>query len=131
MSRAGTALLRELTVGTELAEGWTEAMLGTYKALPAVRAPGRVLADLAVNVADSADGLTHLGGLRDQAKLQAVVPSAPTAWRAVEEVDELHRPHRVCPAGDPGDDHRFTAFLTDTVGGSWWNWKSATARTSG
>lgn len=34
VSRAGSLLLRELTVETGLAAGWTEALLDTYKALP-------------------------------------------------------------------------------------------------
>ena len=48
VSRAGVALLRELTVDTGLADGWTDALLDTYKAFPAAHLPGRVLADLAV-----------------------------------------------------------------------------------
>jgi len=53
-----------------------------------VHLPGRVLADLAVMIADGGDGLTHLATLRDQAKLFGTVASEPTAWRAVERVDE-------------------------------------------
>ena len=34
VSRAGTLLLRELTVETGLAAGWTEALLDTYRAAP-------------------------------------------------------------------------------------------------
>ncbi len=34
VSRAGSLLLRELTVETGLAAGWTEALLDTYKASP-------------------------------------------------------------------------------------------------
>jgi hypothetical protein len=48
VSRAGVALLRELTEVSGLAEGWTGALLDTYKAFPTVHPPGRVLADLAV-----------------------------------------------------------------------------------
>lgn len=90
VSRAGTLLLRELTVDSGLAAGWTEALLDTYKALPARHAPGRVLADLAVMIADGGDALTHLATLRDQAKLFGAVASEPTAWRAVERVDDAH-----------------------------------------
>src|SRR5690349_13585240 len=50
--------------------------------------PGRVLADLAVMIADGGDALTHLAVLRDQGKLFGPVASEPTAWRAVERVDE-------------------------------------------
>jgi DDE family transposase len=90
MSRAGTLLLRELTVDTGLAAGWTGALLDTYKAEPSRHLPGRVLADLAVMIADGGDALTHLAVLRDQGKLFGPVASEPTAWRAVERVDEEH-----------------------------------------
>ena len=90
MSRAGMALLRELTVDTGLADGWTDALLDTYKAHPTVHLPGRVLADLAVMIADGGDALTHLATLRDQDKLFGVVASEATAWRCVERVDERH-----------------------------------------
>ncbi len=36
VSRAGVALLRELTIDTGLADGWTAALLDTYKAFPTV-----------------------------------------------------------------------------------------------
>ena len=52
VSRAGVVLLRELSVDTGLSAGWTDALLDTYKAWPAVHEPGRVLADLAVVIAD-------------------------------------------------------------------------------
>lgn len=90
VSRAGALLLRELTEDTGLAAGWTEALLDTYKALPTRHAPGRVLADLAVMIADGGDALTHLATLRDQGRLFGAVASEPTAWRAVERVDEAH-----------------------------------------
>ena len=90
VSRAGVALLRELTVDTGLAAGWTNALLDTYKSLPAVHAPGRVLADLAVVIADGGDALAHLCTLRDQEKLFGVVASDATAWRCVERVDDAH-----------------------------------------
>src|SRR5690348_17245236 len=90
VSRAGALLLRELTVETGLAAGWTEALLDTYRAFPTVHLPGRVLADLAVMIADGGDALTHLAVLRDQSNLFGMVASEPTAWRAVERVDEVH-----------------------------------------
>jgi uncharacterized protein YciI len=90
VSRAGVALLRELTVETGLADGWSEVLLDTYKAFPAVHLPGRVLADLAVVIADGGDALAHLATLRDQDKLFGTVASDATAWRCVERVDEEH-----------------------------------------
>ncbi len=88
MSRAGVALLRELTEDTGLVGGWTAALLDTYKTAPAVHTPGRVLADLAVVIADGGDALAHLAALRDQDKLFGAVASDATAWRCVERVDE-------------------------------------------
>ena len=90
MSRAGVALLRELTEDTGLAAGWTNALLDTYQTFPATHLPGRVLADLAVVIADGGDALAHLATLRDQQKLFGVVASDATAWRCVERVDEAH-----------------------------------------
>jgi hypothetical protein len=88
VSRAGVALLRELTEDTGLAEGWTEALLDTYKAFPAAHLPGRVLADMAVVIADGGDALAHLATLRNQDKLFGTVASDATAWRCIERVDE-------------------------------------------
>jgi hypothetical protein len=55
-----------------------------------VHLPGRVLADLAVTIADGGDALAHLATLRDQAKLFGTVAADATAWRCVERVDEAH-----------------------------------------
>ena len=90
MSRAGVALLRELTEDTGLAARWSDVLLDTYKAAPSTHSPGRVLADLAVVIADGGDALTHLATLRDQDKLFGTVASDATAWRCVERVDEAH-----------------------------------------
>lgn len=90
VSRAGVALLRELTVDTGLADGWTDVLLDTYKAAPAAHLPGRVLTDLAVVIADGGDALAHLATLRDQDKLFGTVASDATAWRCVERVDDEH-----------------------------------------
>jgi hypothetical protein len=90
VSRSGVALLRDLTVRTGLADGWTAQLLDTYKAVPTVHLPGRVLADLAVVIADGGDALAHLATLRDQDKLFGAVASDATAWRVVDRVDEAH-----------------------------------------
>ena len=55
-----------------------------------MHAPGRVLADLAVVIADGGDALAHLATLRDQGKVFGAVASDPTAWRAVERIDDAH-----------------------------------------
>jgi hypothetical protein len=90
VSRTGAALLRELTDDTGLAAGWSRELLDTYKALPTVHMPGRVLADLAVMIADGGDALSHLATLRDQDKPFGAVASDATAWRAVDRVDDVH-----------------------------------------
>jgi hypothetical protein len=59
VSRAGVALLRELTINTGLGTGWSTALLDTYSGMP-THLPGRVLADLAVTIADGGDALAHL-----------------------------------------------------------------------
>lgn len=89
VSRAGVALLRELTVSTGLGTGWSEALLDTYDGMP-VHLPGRVLADLAVMIADGGDALAHLATLRDQDKLFGPVASDATAWRVSDRVDDEH-----------------------------------------
>jgi Transposase DDE domain group 1 len=55
-----------------------------------VHEPGRVLADLAVVIADGGDALAHLATLRDQDKLFGAVASDATAWRCAERVDQAH-----------------------------------------
>jgi hypothetical protein len=89
VSRAGMALLRELTVSTGLGTGWSDVLLDTYDGMP-VHLPGRVLADLAVMIADGGDALAHLATLRDQDKLFGRVASDATAWRVLDRVDDEH-----------------------------------------
>jgi hypothetical protein len=55
-----------------------------------VHLPGRVLADLAVMIADGGDALAHLATLRDQDKLFGAVASDATAWRVLDRVDDEH-----------------------------------------
>jgi Transposase DDE domain group 1 len=88
VSHAGTALLRELAERTGLVKAWTAALIDAYS-LPPTHAPGQVLVDLAVTIADGGDALRHLRTLRDQAKLFGPVASDPTAWRVVDKVDAV------------------------------------------
>jgi hypothetical protein len=76
----------ELVAETGLVRGWTGALSDTYS-LPPTHAPGQVLVDLAVTIADGGDALRHLRALRDQAELFGPVASDPTAWRVVAKVD--------------------------------------------
>ncbi|AIJ22507.1 hypothetical protein AMETH_2415 [Amycolatopsis methanolica 239] len=89
MSRAGVALLRELTISTGLGTGWSQELLDAYDGTP-VHLPGRVLADLAVMIADGGNALAHLATLRDQDKLFGAVASDATAWRVLGRVDDEH-----------------------------------------
>ena len=89
VSRAGVALLRELTINTGLGTGWSAALLDTYAGIP-MHLPGRVLADLAVMIDDGGDALAHLATLRDQDKLFGSVASDATAWRVLDRVDAEH-----------------------------------------
>lgn len=84
-SHAGAELLRELAGVTGLVECWNEALADTY-AGPWLHAPGRVLADLAVAIADGARAISDLAVLRDQPSLFGPVASTATAWRALDRV---------------------------------------------
>jgi hypothetical protein len=85
VSHAGAALLRELADESGLTQGWTDALLDTYKGSP-VHLPGRVLTDLAVTLADGGDCLADLAALRDQAALFGPVASHPTSYRVLDRV---------------------------------------------
>ncbi len=85
VSHAGAGLLREMAEETGLVEAWDRVLLGTYRALP-IHMPGRVLADLAVAIADGAASISDLAALRDQPDLFGSVASTPTAWRVLDRV---------------------------------------------
>ena len=87
VSHAGAGLLREMADATGLVEAWDRVLVGTYKAVP-VHMPGRVLADLAVAIADGATSISDLAALRDQPALFGSVASAPTAWRVLDRVSD-------------------------------------------
>jgi hypothetical protein len=65
VSHAGVGLLREMAGYTGLAEGVTDALIGTCKGVPA-HAPGRVFTDLAVAAADGADAISGIRVLTDR-----------------------------------------------------------------
>ena len=85
VSHAGAGLLREMAEETGLVDAWDRVLLGTYKAMP-IHMPGRVLADLAVAIADGAVSISDLAALRDQPDLFGSVASTPTAWRVLDRV---------------------------------------------
>ena len=90
VSHAGAELLRELAGLTGLVEAWDEVLLDTYRTFPTVHMPGRVLADLAVAVADGARSISDLAALRDQPDIFGPVASTATAWRALDRVSAAH-----------------------------------------
>ena len=90
VSHAGAELLRELAGLTGLVEAWDEVLLDTYRTFPTVHMPGRVLADLAVAVADGARSISDLAALRDQPEVFGPVASTATAWRALDRVSAAH-----------------------------------------
>jgi hypothetical protein len=90
VSHAGAELLRELTVSTGLVAVWNLVLLDTYKTFPTRHMPGRVLADMAVAVADGARSISDLATLRDRRELCGAVASTATAWRALDRVSAKH-----------------------------------------
>lgn len=89
VSHAGLGMLRELTEDTDLVAALNAALADTYRG-PWVHAPGGVLSDLAVAVADGADAITGIAVLGDREKAFGAVASMPTAWRALDRIDEGH-----------------------------------------
>jgi hypothetical protein len=89
VSHAGIGLLREMAEYTGLVRGLDEALIDTYRSRP-VHGPGRVLADLAVAVADGADCVSGISVLYDRQDLFGPVASMPTTWRALDRVDPDH-----------------------------------------
>src|SRR4051812_50017242 len=50
--------------------------------------PGRVLADVAVMLADGGEAISDLAVLRDQPELFGPVASTATAWRVLDRIDQ-------------------------------------------
>jgi len=82
-------MLRELAEYTGLVSALDRALADTYSG-PWVHAPGRVLTDLAVAVADGAQAITGIGVLSDREEVFGPVASMPTAWRVLDRVDADH-----------------------------------------
>ena len=83
VSHAGTALLSELADRSGLTRAMSVAM-GDCGISWHTHDPGVVLTHLAVAIADGADCLSDLAGLREQQELFGPVASIPTAWRALQ-----------------------------------------------
>lgn len=89
VSHAGLGMLRELAQDTGLVAGLSQALADTYRG-PWLHAPGRVLTDLAVAVADGADAISGIEVLGDREGVFGPVASMPTAWRVLDRVDADH-----------------------------------------
>ena len=85
VSHAGALLLAMLADRLGLTGGLSRAMAPTRQRRSA-HDPGKVLADLAVSLADGADCLADLAVLRANPDLFGAVASDPTAWRVVSSI---------------------------------------------
>jgi hypothetical protein len=87
VSHVGSALLRLLGDQVGLTAAMSKA-LAVRERHPDIDR-GRLLADLAVAVADGATAIDDLKALRDQGELFGPVASTPTAWRCLGEIGGL------------------------------------------
>lgn len=85
VSHAGSRLLADVAVvsGLDVALG---EVAGARRRRRSAHDPGRVLADLAVMLADGGEAISDLAVLRDQPGLFGPVASTPTAWRVLESL---------------------------------------------
>jgi hypothetical protein len=86
-SHAGTRLLADLAERSGLGADLSAALAPLVKA-PRLHAPGEVLVDLAVMLADGGECVLDLKTLRGQPGLFGEVASQPTAWRLLDAIDE-------------------------------------------
>src|SRR5260221_13128641 len=80
VSHAGVVLLRALADRTGLTSGLSKAL--TRRGFVPVHDRGRVLADLAVAIADGATVISDFAVLSGQREVLRPGASMPTAWRA-------------------------------------------------
>ena len=86
-AHVGSRMLCDLADALGLTEGLSAAMAPTRRRRGG-HDRGRVLVDLAVMLADGGEAISDLAVLRDQPALFGDVASVPTAWRALEAMDE-------------------------------------------
>jgi hypothetical protein len=87
VNHAGARLLADLADATGLTDALSGAMAPT-KQRRRGHDRGEVLVDLAVMIADGGEAISDLATLRDQPALFGEVASNPTAWRALEAIDD-------------------------------------------
>ena len=86
-SHVGSRLLADVAAAAGVGEAFDAAVGGGRKRRSA-HAPGRVLADLAVMLADGGVAIGDLAVLRDQPGLFGPVASTATAWRVLDSIGE-------------------------------------------
>jgi hypothetical protein len=84
VSHAGVVLLRALADRTGLTGGLSKAL--ARRGFSPRHDRGRVLADLAVAIADGATVISDFAVLAGQREVLGPVASVPTAWRALQEI---------------------------------------------
>ena len=87
VSHAGARLLADLAERSGLGADLSAALAPLVKA-PRRHAPGEVLVDLAVMLADGGECVLDLKTLRGQPGLFGEVASQPTAWRLLDAIDQ-------------------------------------------
>ena len=87
VSHVGSRLLADVAAAAGLPEAFDDAAGGRRRRCSA-HAPGRVLTDLAVLLADGGRTITDLAVLRHQPALFGTVASTATAWRVLDSVDD-------------------------------------------
>jgi len=86
VSHVGTRLLADVAAAAGLPEAF-DAAVGQGRQRRSAHAPGRVLTDLAVLLADGGEAISDLAVLREQPGLFGCVASTATAWRVLDGVD--------------------------------------------
>jgi hypothetical protein len=86
VSHVGTRLLADVAAAAGLPGAFDDAV-GWPRRRRSAHAPGRVLTDLAVLLADGGEAISDLAALRHQPDLFGRVASTATAWRVLDGVD--------------------------------------------
>ena len=84
VAHTGSITLRLLAERTGLVKHLSKAM--ARRSLVPVHARGQVLTDVAVMLADGGEAISDINVLRHQSGVLGPVASAPTVWRALDEI---------------------------------------------
>lgn len=90
IAHAGSIGLRMLAENTGLTGALSTAM-ARRSFIPSVHDRGQVLTDVAVMLADGGEAISDIDVLRHQGQVLGPVASAPTVWRALDEVTDARR----------------------------------------